>query len=49
MYNQLKEIVNLLEEVNNNVQTNILPVEEFKEQQDNLNDLSVLLQMWTNF
>ncbi|MFJ5794556.1 hypothetical protein ABKQ09_03655 [Bacillus atrophaeus] len=43
MYNQLREIVNLLEKINNNGQTNILPVEEFKEQQDNLNDLSVLL------
>ncbi|ATO30004.1 hypothetical protein RA13_20000 [Bacillus atrophaeus] len=43
MFNQLKEIVNLLEKINNNGQTNILPVEEFKEQQDNLTDLSVLL------
>ncbi|MEG7335887.1 hypothetical protein [Bacillus sp. 0102A] len=43
MYNQLREIANLLEKINNNGQTNILPVEELKEQQDNLNDLSVLL------
>ncbi|TQJ93224.1 hypothetical protein FB592_3449 [Bacillus sp. SJZ110] len=33
MYNQLREIVNL-EKINNNGQTNILPVEEIKEQQE---------------
>ncbi|MCY7910486.1 hypothetical protein [Bacillus inaquosorum] len=42
MYNQLREIVNLLEKINSYGQTNILSV-EFEEQQDNLNDLSLLL------
>ncbi len=36
MYKQLREIVNLLEKINNNDQTNILPVEEFKEQQETI-------------
>lgn len=43
MYNQLRENVNLLEKINSHGQTNILSVEEFEVQQDNLNDLSLLL------
>lgn len=42
-YNQLREILNLLEKINNHGQTNILSVEEFEEQQDNLNDLSTII------
>ncbi|ARW05758.1 hypothetical protein [Bacillus atrophaeus] len=42
MYNQLREIVNLLEKINSHGQTNVLSV-EFEEQKDNLNDLSLLL------
>ncbi|MBU2659810.1 hypothetical protein [Bacillus cabrialesii] len=43
MNNQLREIVNLLEKINSHGQTNILSVEEFEEQQDNLNDLSAII------
>ncbi|RJS54671.1 hypothetical protein CJ481_01155 [Bacillus subtilis] len=43
MNNQLREIVNLLEKINSHGQTNILSVEEFEEQQDNLNDLSEII------
>lgn len=43
MYNQLREIVNLLEKINSHGQTNILSVEEFEEQQDNLNDFSTII------
>ncbi|AUZ25496.1 hypothetical protein C1T28_14795 [Bacillus subtilis] len=43
MNNQLRETVNLLEKINSHGQTNILSVEEFEEQQDNLNDLSAII------
>ncbi|KAA6447102.1 hypothetical protein [Bacillus atrophaeus] len=43
MYNQLREIVNLLEKINSNGQTNILSVKQFKEQQDSLNDLYAII------
>ncbi|MBG9771447.1 hypothetical protein [Bacillus vallismortis] len=43
MYNQLREIVNLLEKINSYCQTNTISVEQFKEQQDNLNDLSAII------
>ncbi|KAF1677300.1 MULTISPECIES: hypothetical protein [Bacillus] len=43
MYNQLREIVNLLEKINNHCQTNTISVEQSKEQQDNLNDLSAII------
>ncbi|MEK4376925.1 hypothetical protein [Bacillus sp. FSL R5-0434] len=47
MYNQLREIVNLLEKINSYGQTNILSV-EFEEQQDNLNDLSTIINDMDN-
>ncbi|MGR3185270.1 hypothetical protein [Bacillus subtilis] len=47
MYNQLREIVNLLEKINRHGQTNILSV-EFEEQQDNLNDLSTIINDMDN-
>ncbi|MEK4219874.1 MULTISPECIES: hypothetical protein [unclassified Bacillus (in: firmicutes)] len=49
MYSQLREIVNLLEKKNSHGQTNILSVEHFKEQQDNLNDLSAIINDMDNF
>lgn len=47
MYNQLREIVNLLEKINSHGQTNTLFV-EFEEQQDNLNDLSTIINDMDN-
>ncbi|MCY8502019.1 hypothetical protein MOD00_10730 [Bacillus inaquosorum] len=47
IYNQLREIVNLLEKINSHGQTNILSV-EFEEQQDNLNDLSTIINDMDN-
>ncbi|OIR60801.1 hypothetical protein BLL41_13065 [Bacillus sp. FMQ74] len=47
MYNQLRKIVNLLEKINSHGQTNILSV-EFEEQQDNLIDLSTIINDMDN-